>query len=99
MARVGGRVEGRVVVFCDEGEDVRYGVGGGGGCRREEMASCGAECDGQDAVEAEEGEGVGDGKAEAAGGGARALLLREAALEEGERGREGEAHCFEACDF
>ena len=47
------------------------------------MPPASTESDGEDAVEAEEGEGIGEGEAETAVRGERTLLLGEAALEVG----------------
>ena len=67
-------------MFCQQGEDVVDRVGGGEGAGGEAMGGeeAAQECEGcgEDAVEAEEREGIGQGEKEATLRGAGAVLLR-----------------------
>lgn len=82
---------------CEEGCD---GVGSCvGGFVVEDVAAKGGEGDGEDAVEAEEGETVGEAENDAACGAFGALLLGVARLEDVMGCGEGKGHGFEASDF
>ena len=81
-------VYGRVVVFCQQGEESGDGVGT---CdvEAEDMPAEGRETDCEDAVEAEERKAVRKAQPEPASGGFGALLLCVTRLEEVVRGEEG----------
>lgn len=99
LAGVRGLIEGGIPVFGEEGEEVVYGICAREGGRRGPPATEGGEGRGEDAVEAVEGEEVGDEKEEAAGGRAGAVLLVATGVEECEGSVEGAGHGFEAGDF